>query len=429
MTYAPKGSRTVFSYPGVMQHAQQAALALHEVHELEAYVTSFAFREQGRLARALATQLLPGSAGLLRQLRRRTITALPDEMLRTYPFWELIRTMADRTGASPITVDRIWDRAAQSFDRVVAQRHVPGASAIHAFEYTAVESFRMAQREGVRRVLHLPSLDSDWTESVRKREVQTCPELERKAAPYFMRKFPERYARRLEEIALADVLVANSSLTARSHVAAGADPAKMKVVPLGCPPVPRDIDAKVDLNKPLVVMWAGAFKPGKGAHYFLAAWRQLAQRGLARTVVYGSIDMPDGTLASAGDSIEFRSSVPQPELLSAFESADVLVFPTLADGFGMVVSEAMSRGLPAIVTRDAGACDLIEHGKNGLVIPAGSTQALTEALQWCLDNRAALAQMRHAALATARANQWSDYRMRLRHALGIADTAAGARCN
>ena len=43
-------------------------------------------------------------------------------------------------------------------------------------------------------------------------------------------------------------------------------------------------------------------------------------------------------------------SVPQPELFGAFEEADVLVFPTLADGFGMVVTEAFSRGLPVIAT-------------------------------------------------------------------------------
>jgi glycosyltransferase involved in cell wall biosynthesis len=418
--------RSVFSYPGVMQHAQQAALALHEISELDAYVTAFVFRERGALAHLLRTGRVPGGARLLRQLQRRALNELPDDKIHSYPLWELLRSIADRGGASAITVDRLWDRMALSFDQAVARHHVPGAQAIHAFEYTALESFRIAGCEGVRRVLHLPSLDSRWTETVRQRETQARPELKQPENSYFEGKFAERYERRLQEISLAEIVVANSSLTARSHIAAGADPAKMKIVPLGCPPVPHGINAQAaDLGRPLAVLWAGTFKPGKGAHYFLAAWKQLASRTHARAVVYGSVEMPYRVLHPVPPDLEFRASVPQPELLAAMERADVLVFPTLADGFGMVVSEALSRGLPVIVTHEAGASDLIEHGKNGLVIPAGDASALKDALQWCLDNRAALARMRDAALATARANQWSDYRARLRRAVGIVDTAKG----
>lgn len=421
------GRAALFSYPGVMQHAQQAALALHEASELDVYITAFAFREHGVLARILRAGHLPGSARLLRQLRRRAITELPDHKVHSYPWWELLRSAADRAGADAIMVDRIWDRMAQSFDRTVARRHVPGASAIHAFEYTALESFRAAQREGVRRVLHLPSLDSHWTEAVRRREAQAWPELHRQEDPYFESQFERRYDRRRREIAMADVIVANSSLTARSHIAAGADAAKVRVVPLGSPPVMQVLEPRpVDRGKPLAVLWAGAFKPGKGAHYFMAAWRQLAARAAAHAVVYGIVDMPQRLLASCPPGIEFAGSVPQAEVLAAFEQADVLVFPTLADGFGMIVPEALSRGLPVIVTPEAGACDLVVHGKNGLVIPAGNTQALTDALRWCLDNRAALLQMRDAALATARANQWSDYRTRLREALCIAGDEGSA---
>jgi glycosyltransferase involved in cell wall biosynthesis len=106
-------------------------------------------------------------------------------------------------------------------------------------------------------------------------------------------------------------------------------------------------------------------------------------------------------------------SVPQHELFSAFEGADVLVFPTLADGFGSVITEAFSRGLPVITTDKAGGSDLIEHGRNGLIIPAASSVALVDALRWCLDNREALYQMRFRALDTARCWQWRDYRRML----------------
>ena len=106
-------------------------------------------------------------------------------------------------------------------------------------------------------------------------------------------------------------------------------------------------------------------------------------------------------------------SVPKEDLFAAFERADVLVFPTLADGFGMVVTEAFSRGLPVITTDKAGASDLVVHKWNGFIIPAADSNAITETLQWCLDNREALYEMRFAALQTARQWQWPDYRRKL----------------
>ena len=106
---------------------------------------------------------------------------------------------------------------------------------------------------------------------------------------------------------------------------------------------------------------------------------------------------------------------------------DALIFPTLSDGFGMVVTEAFARGLPVITTDRAGASDLVRTRENGLIIRAGDTEAILAALRWCLDDRAKLAAMSLAALETARSWQWSDYRCALIEATtaGIsgADTA------
>ena len=88
----------------------------------------------------------------------------------------------------------------------------------------------------------------------------------------------------------------------------------------------------------------------------------------------------------------------------------VLIFPTLCDGFGMVATEAWSRGLPVITTDRAGAADLLVPHRNGLLIPAGDPAAIVGCIEWCLTHRAELRAMREAALATAAGWQWSDYR-------------------
>jgi glycosyltransferase involved in cell wall biosynthesis len=79
----------------------------------------------------------------------------------------------------------------------------------------------------------------------------------------------------------------------------------------------------------------------------------------------------------------------------------------------MVVTEAFAQGLPVITTDRAGAADLVRHGVNGLIIPAGDRSALLEALDWCITHRKELKAMRQAALDTAASWQWSDYRKAL----------------
>lgn len=409
----------IISFPGVMQHAQQVALAVHERGQLSAYVTTFAFKEAGALGRLLNAGALPGSRRLLAQLRRRAITTIPPDMVHTYPVRELLRSLAQRGGAGPVIVDRLWDRMAREFDALVARRYVPNAEWIQGFEYTSLASFRAASASRTRRVLHLPSLDSAQFEELLQRERAAFPELARPEDAYFKRLFAQRYDRRCEEIQLADLIVANSSLTAKSHIQAGANPRKVVTVPLAAPPVPdRLVDRDHDATKPLTIIWAGTFQLRKGAHYFLQAWKALDAGPRAVVRVYGSIELPERLLTGAPD-IEFVGSVPQGLLLQAFEQADVLVFPTLSDGFGMVVTEALSRGLPVITTDQAGAADLIQHEYNGLLVPAGDACALRDALRWCLDNRLRLFQMRAAAVATARRYQWADYREAMRKALGV----------
>lgn len=393
-----------------MEHAEQAALALYEAGALDAFVTSFVFKEPSMLA-SLASAL-PSSLGdrVLAQLRRRSMSHIPAERVHGVPWLELLRTAAEKAGGGPVMADRIWDLASHHFDRVVASRFVPAAAAVVAFEYTALASFEQARALGKAKVLHLPSLDNRAFRDLELREKAEWPELVRPTDRYFEGKFERRQARRQAEIALADVILTNSSLTKASHVAGGADPAKIFAVPLAAPPPIAAPTQASGGDGPLRVLWSGSFILRKGARYMLEAWRQLGAGQAARLDIYGHVGLPSAVLAEIPEGIVFRGSIPRGQLLDALADCDVLVFPTLSDGFGMAVTEALSRGVPVITTDQAGAADLIEHGKNGLLIPAADARALAEALSWCLDNRHTLGEMRQAALDTARRRQWSDYR-------------------
>jgi glycosyltransferase involved in cell wall biosynthesis len=415
--------RTVFAYPGNMADAQNAALALAEAGVLQAFVTTFAYRPDDVLATLLRRLLsAPTAKHLSQTLARRSLDSVPPHLVHSHPMWEVLRAAAAKAGAGPVLVDRIWDRMCYSFDALVARRYVPHAQAVQAFEYTALAAFERAKVEGIGRILHLPSLDSSEFRAIERREKDEWPELRAPSDAYFDRIFARRYERRRREITLADVIITNSSLTARSHIAAGADPAKVFAVPLAAPPPVDEIaNDNSAAKRPLTLMWAGPLSLRKGAHYLLEAWRLLRAGDKASLQVYGLPQLPARLCAALPGSVVLHGSVPRPVLFEAYRSADVLVFPTLSDGFGMVVTEAMAHGLPVITTDRAGAADLLTPD-NGVIVPAADARALADSLQWCLDNRERLHAMRYRALEAARRRQWPDYRRAL-----IAALEAGLR--
>jgi UDP-glucose:(heptosyl)LPS alpha-1,3-glucosyltransferase len=98
---------------------------------------------------------------------------------------------------------------------------------------------------------------------------------------------------------------------------------------------------------------------------------------------------------------------PTNEIARYYAAADVFLFPTTYDAFGMVVLEAMAMGLPAIVSKDAGAAELIEHEVSGLLLDrptdTGQSAAWLRRLEENGEWRQGIAEQ---ALALARAQSW-----------------------
>ena len=412
-----------------MLHAQHVARAMLEADALQAFVTTYAFREDGLFASLLEQIPAKMSERMLRQLRRRAIDEIPARYVYRHPMWEVVRSAAQYVGADPAVVDTVWDYSSRSFDRSVAQRYTAHADAIQCFEYTALASLQRAKDKGAAAILHIPSLDSAQFREIERRERSEWKELVGDRDRYFDRKFLQRYERRQREIGLADVIVANSSLTARSHIAAGVDPTKTFVAVLGAPPTIAEIKIHSQAKRqPLNVLYAGQFSLGKGAHYLLRAWQSLNAGSAAVLNVYGRVELPGRIAGLAGEGIVFHGSVPRDVLFRAYEAADALVFPTLSDGFGSVVAEALAQGLPVVATDQAGAADLLTPDC-GFVVPAADAGALVDALRWCLDNRERLQDMRPKALDAARRRQWSDFRRDLVTVLDIGLRAKGYNPN
>jgi len=169
-------------------------------------------------------------------------------------------------------------------------------------------------------------------------------------------------------------------------------------------------------RKKVRFMASGQVSLRKGAHLLIEAWRKL-KPAQAELHFYGGNLLPERFQKEIPAGITFHGSKSRAEVVRAYEESDVLVFPTLCDGFGMVVPEAMTAGCAVITTRNAGAADWIEEGKNGWVVEAASAEALAEGMQKALDADGRLDEMRAKAQETAKRHTWENFRQRFAECL------------
>jgi glycosyltransferase involved in cell wall biosynthesis len=149
---------------------------------------------------------------------------------------------------------------------------------------------------------------------------------------------------------------------------------------------------------PLRICYVGSLDLRKGFVYLLKAIRAIGPRHVRLRIAGATGDRDCARLfsrESAGLSIECLPG----ESLPVYHQSELFVVPTLEDGLPFVLVEGLACGLPAIVTREAGAAECVETGKNGWVVPAGDVEALAMAIENALRCRKELASMGRQARA------------------------------
>lgn len=352
-----------------------------------------------------------------REFRRRLLKSSPWTAIDTFPPWELARVAAIRAGVDARLVDMLFDQGIHSLERRTIRAFDASTTHVYCYEYSAKETFEAATHRGIRKVYEIPSPEYDFVERLLADEMHAFPELRTRTTPYFEKVKAGRLERRRSEWHLADLVVVNSTFTLKTFAQAGLDTGKVVVVPYGAPEPVSQLTSPASPGRPFRFLWAGTFSIRKGAHHLLEAWRLLRNSADVELHIYGAWTLPDRLRGGLSPAIHFHGAIPQSELFHRYAEADALVFPTLCDGFGMVVTEAFAHGLPVITTDRAGAADIVRHGENGLIVPGGVVAALAATMEWCIDHRVEVASMRVKALKTAGNRPWGAYRAELAAAI------------
>jgi len=187
-----------------------------------------------------------------------------------------------------------------------------------------------------------------------------------------------REARELEE---CDAILTCSEFARRTMVAEGLSESNIFVVPYGVDTEAFRPEPKRD--RVFRVVFAGLICLRKGVQYLLEAWHKLRLRN-AELVLQGHVlDDAADVIRYFGQRCPFSTrphTEDARELRDLYNSASVCVFPSVEDGFGMVVTEAMACNRPVVITETMGASDLVVSGIDGFVIPPCNADAIKEVL-------------------------------------------------
>ncbi len=91
-----------------------------------------------------------------------------------------------------------------------------------------------------------------------------------------------------------------------------------------------------------------------------------------------------------------------PELISLYQRCDIFALPTLADCFSLVAMEAMSCGLPVVISRLGGIPEIVEEGRTGYLLEPGDYPALALRLDQLVSDAALRQRMSEAGLCRAK---------------------------
>jgi glycosyltransferase involved in cell wall biosynthesis len=397
----------LFSHPTGNANVRAALIGLLEAGLLGEFHTTIA-SYRGNVWNVL------GKSGWGRDFNRRSFDERLRPLTRQHPVRELGRMLSSRLNLRPLgrheTGVFCIDSVYRGLDRVAARRlrQNPAAySGVYIYEDGGLETLTAAAELNLRRIYDLPIahwrtlrqlLDEEagrlpaWKATLRGGASDSEGKLERKA----------------RELELAEVVMCPS------HFVAGSIPGnvrvnkKIVVAPFGSPPSSPPKKSARTAGTKLRVLFAGSMSQRKGLGDLFAAAR-LLNRNDVELVVMGAPQTHMEFYRGEFPGFTYEPGRSHARVLELMQGCDVFCLPSIVEGRALVMQEAMSQGLPLIITPNTGGEDLIDEGVTGFLVPIRRADMIAEKIAWCADNRAALSDMSRAAQAKAAQHTWIAY--------------------
>ena len=389
----------LFGHPTGNPNSHNAALAHFEAHQLEAFCVPW-------MPSPLTLRLLESIAPLqpmARRFRRRYFSALADAPKIQGRLGEISRLVTRGFGRGDESLSYEANDWLMRTMRRECRR--TGVRAVHAYEDCSLWQFQEAKRLGKACIYDMPiGYYPAWEHTQAELARQFVDWLPAGGLPSSRHVRPQQ---KRQEMELADLVLAPSSFVANT-IRAFHPNKLLALAPYGVDLEFWRASARNDLSGVLRFIYAGQISLRKGVPSLLQAWEKAALRSSELQLV-GSWYLSDSKRVSLPHGVVYVPACSSEALRDHYRRADVFVFPSFFEGFGLVLLEAMACGLPVITSTATAGADMLTEA-SGRVLPAGNLDVLVDTLRWFDENRDRLPAMARAAREQAELCSWERYR-------------------
>lgn len=223
---------------------------------------------------------------------------------------------------------------------------------------------------------------------------------------------PRAIEREEAEYQAADCITVPSHFAVQSFIAQGVPQHKLRLLPYGVN-LTRFQPTTSPAPQAFNVLFVGGMSLQKGIPYLVQAYSRIQHPN--KSLSFAGAPSPElmQLLADKGlwpSDAKVLGHVPQGDLKQLMAASHVMVLPSIQEGFGMVMAQAMACACPVVASTHTGAQDLFVDGVEGFTVAPRDVDALTQRLQYLADNpdeRHAMGQ--RALQAVSRVGGWNAY--------------------
>jgi len=332
-----------------------------------------------------------------------------------YPSWKIEADLGSYTTSFPwlliplmmlyrygftLAADSLAEFASNTFDKQVSRRFSEFDILVAQSQF-GLHSILCAKKQGLKAVCLRGSAHILYQDQILKEEFELQGVAYKAIAPWAIDK-------ELQEYDAVDMIETISTFAYETFLEQGIAKEKLFLNPLGVELSLYHPIKKVD--NVFRVLYVGTLSLQKGIPYLLEALANLKLPNFELMLVGSMTDEITNTLSRYVNGFKYVGVVPRYELSNYYSQASVFVLPSIQDGFGMVLTQAMACAVPVIATTNSGGRDLITEGVEGFIIPIRSPEAIREKVLELYHNPDLRDKMAQAALQRVQSvGGWDEY--------------------
>jgi glycosyltransferase involved in cell wall biosynthesis len=330
--------------------------------------------------------------------------AIPDKMISRQWMPEFARLLSK--GNQEKKRRRI-DLSYQALDKKVSNKLGSLSSAIlHAYEDGCSTSFAQAKQLGVQCSYELPIAHWATVRRLLAEEAERYPQWEPTLES--TREPEEKLFRKEEELRLADRITCPSQFVLDSIPLEIRQKTPCQISPFGSP-----LSEPIDLKRPknndtLKLLFVGSMSQRKGLADLFEALKLLKGEPVSLSIL-GQPSMQMDFYRKQFAEFEYYPPCSNQKVRAIMKAHDALVLPSIVEGRALVQQEALSCGLPIIVSPNAGGGDLVEEGVTGHLVPIRSPKKIFEAISSMMANKKNGGEIQKLCQKKAREHTWAKY--------------------